>query len=87
MSQNDPQQQTRTVPVSVIEDSGTEFGTFGVADVHRPDLPKPLCEPLDAYAVQHVAAGEPTGEGVATLEYVPNGDVVEIRPASADVDE
>ena len=74
---------TRTVSIDVTCD--IEEGravTFGVAQQHRPDLPKPFNAPLQEWVANNFSGElEPgvTVEDAAEMEYVPEGDIIEFR--------
>lgn len=70
------QETTRTVAVSVYHDAGE---TFGVVEEHRSDLPKPMSDAVDEFAVEYYNDAGEGGERVAEMEYVPGGEIVEIR--------
>jgi len=72
------QETTRTVAVSVYHDAGE---TFGVVEEHRSDLPKPMSDAVDEFAVEYYDDMGESGEGVGVMEYVPGGEIVEIRKA------
>lgn len=72
----------RTVNVEVYHDGGE---VFAVASEHRPDLPKPFGEPLQEWAKEnysHLDGGDSIKEA-GEVEYVPCGEIVEIRKVGA----
>lgn len=72
----------RTVNIEVYCDRPEgEREVFAVVSDHRSDLPKPLDEPVQAWArkhFEHLKVGESISEA-GTLVYEPNSEIIEIQ--------